>query len=222
MSDDFTNTWLKVIKNPNDFFMQMPTKGGYADPIKFVVICYLIAGIANAIILSRDFFTVESVFIFIIMIPIIGVIGLFIGSLIFHIFFKILGGNETYEGTLRMLAYASTAPAVFYLMLFFAIFSGLYMTSVFVAIISGLYIMFLGVIGGIKVHKMSILNSVIATVVSVVISIVIIFYIIVLLYATINGTLLNILNEAVVLVVIIVILMLIVILLDAKLKNETR
>jgi len=41
MINDLKNTWLKVIKKPGDFFEQMPTMGGYADPIKFAAICYL-------------------------------------------------------------------------------------------------------------------------------------------------------------------------------------
>jgi len=170
MIDDFTNTWLKVIKTPGDFFMQMPTKGGYADPVKFAVICYLIAGIALAIILfAAQFFlagigiteiTLIMGFLNIIVIPIIEVIGLFIGALILHIFFKMLGGNGTYEGTLRILAYASAAV--------------IFIWIPFVAIVLGLYIMYLVVIGGTKVHKISTFKSFIAVVIPVVIGIVII------------------------------------------------
>jgi len=170
MIDDFTNTWLKVIKTPGDFFMQMPTKGGYADPVKFAVICYLIAGIALAIIRFAAQFLFAGVgiteitlimgFLNIIVIPIIGVIGLFIGSLILHIFFKMLGGTGTYEGTLGILAYASATVVFIWIPL--------------VAILSGLYIMYLVATGGTKVHKISTLKSVIAVVIPVVIGIVII------------------------------------------------
>jgi hypothetical protein len=170
MIDDFKNTWLKVIKTPADFFMQMPTVGGYADPVKFAVVCYLIAGIALAIIRFAAQFLFTGIgiteitlvigFFSIIVIPVIGVIGLFIGALILHIFFTILGGTGTYEGTLRLLAYASAA----------AVFSWIPL----VAILSGLYMIYLGVIGGTKVHKISTLRSVMAVVIPVVVGIVII------------------------------------------------
>jgi hypothetical protein len=176
--DEFTNTWLKVIKTPGDFFMQMPTKGGYADPVKFAVICYLIAGIALAIIWVAAQFLFAGVgiteitlimgFLNIIVIPIIGVIGLFIGSLILHIFFKILGGTGTYEGTLRILAYASATVVFIWIP--------------YVAILSGLYMIYLGVIGGTKVHNISTLNSFIAVVIPVVIGIIIIVGLILFLF----------------------------------------
>jgi len=176
--DEFTNTWLKVIKTPGDFFMQMPTKGGYANPVKFAVICYLIAGIALAIIWFAAQFLFAGVgiteitlimgFLNIIVIPIIGVIGLFIGSLILHIFFKMLGGTGTYEGTLRILAYASATVVFIWIP--------------YVAILSGLYMIYLGVIGGTKVHNISTFNSFIAVVVPVVIGIVIIVGLILFLY----------------------------------------
>lgn len=80
--------------------MQMPPKGGYAYPVKFAVICYLIAGIGLAIIRFAAQFLLASIdimettlimgLLYIIVIPIIGVIGLFIGALILNILFKIL------------------------------------------------------------------------------------------------------------------------------------
>lgn len=170
MIDDFKNTWLKVIKTPADFFMQMPTSGGYANPVKFAVACYLIAGIALAIIQFAAQFLFAGIgitentliigFSSILFIPVIGVIGLFIGALILHIFFKILGGKGTYDGTFRILAYAS-ATAVFSWIPFVGILAGLYMTYVVV-------------IGDTKVHKISTLKSVVAVVMPVVIGIVII------------------------------------------------
>lgn len=170
MIDDFKNTWLKVIKTPGEFFMQMPAKGGYADPVKFAVVCYLIAGIFMAIIPLAAYFLFAGIgiteitliigFSSILFIPVIGVIGLFIGALILHIFFKILGGKGTYDGTFRILAYAS-ATAVF-------------IWIPFVGILAGLYMIYVVVIGGTKVHKISTLKSVVAVVMPVVIGIVII------------------------------------------------
>lgn len=140
--DDFKNTWLKVMKTPAEFFEQMPTEGGYAAPIKFAVISYLIAGIGLTII------SLGVGFPLIIMMPIMGVIGLFIGGLFIHIFFKIVGGKGTYEGTVRLLAYASATMALGWIPL--------------LGILANIYLVYMEVIGGAKVHKISTLSSLIA------------------------------------------------------------
>lgn len=161
MIDDFKNTWLKVINSPGDFFAQMPTEGGYADPVKFVAINYLIAGLSLMIIQfayeymigGMDLAIISLVMGFegLICILIFGFIGLFIGGGIIHIFFRILGGTGTYEGTVRIIAYASAAMAL----------SGI----PFVVIPANLYMIYMAVIGGTKVHMVSPVRSAIAVVI---------------------------------------------------------
>jgi hypothetical protein len=165
MIDDFKNTWLKVMRSPGDFFAQMPKEGGYTDPVKFAAINYLIAGISWMIIQFAFQYMMGSMniaiislamgFVSFIGILIIGFIGLFIGGGILHIFFRILGGTGTYEGTVRLIAYASAAMAL----------SGI----PFVVIPAGLYMIFMAVIGGTKVHKISPERSVVAVVIPTVI-----------------------------------------------------
>ena len=143
--DDFKNTWLKVMKTPAEFFEQMPTEGGYADPVKFAAIAYLIAGIGMTII------TFGMGFASIIIMPVMGVVGLFIGGLILHVFFKIVGGQGTYEGTVRILAYITAGAVLSWIPI--------------VGILVALYMIYLEVIGGTKVHKISTLSSLIAVLV---------------------------------------------------------
>ena len=89
-----------------------------------------------------------------------GVIGLFIGGLFLYIFFKIVGGKGTYEGTFRLLAYASATMALGWIPLF--------------GILANIYMVYMEVIGGAKVHKISTLSSLIAVfVIPVIIAIVI-------------------------------------------------
>ena len=140
--DDFKNTWLKIMKTPGDFYEQMPTEGGYADPVKFAAISYLIAGIGLTLI------SLGMGFALIIVMPIMGVIGIFIGGLFLHIFFKIVGGKGTYEGTVRLLAYASATMALSWIPL--------------VGILANLYMIYMEVIGGAKIHRISTLSSLIA------------------------------------------------------------
>jgi len=170
MIDDFKETWLKVIRSPGDFFAQMPTEGGYADPVKFAAINYLIAGIIFMAIQFAFQYTIGGINFAIISLPmvfasfigalIIGFIGLFIGGGLLHIFFRVLGGAGTYEGTVRLIIYASAPLAL----------SGI----PFVNILAGFYMIFMAVIGGTKVHKVSPLKSVIAVVIPTVVFIVLV------------------------------------------------
>ncbi len=180
MIDDFKDTWLKVIRSPGDFFAQMPTEGGYADPVKFAAINYLIAGISWMIIQFTFQYMIGNMNIAIISLAmgfvsfigalIIGFIGLFIGGGILHIFFSILGGTGTYEGTVRLIAYASAAMAL----------SGI----PFVVILAGFYMIFMAVIGGTKVHKVSPARSVVAVVIPIVIFAVLVAAIALFLYSS--------------------------------------
>ena len=104
--DEFIGTWKKVITTPGDFFKEMPTSGGYEAPLKFAVVNYVIAGIGMALI------SLGSAFFMIVAMPIFGIIGLFISGLILYICFKIIGGSGSYEGTVRIVSYASAVNAV--------------------------------------------------------------------------------------------------------------
>ncbi|MBW6517686.1 MAG: YIP1 family protein [ANME-2 cluster archaeon] len=166
MIDDFKNTWLLIIRSPEDFFAQMPAKGGYTDPVKFAAINYLIAGLSSMIIHSLFFYLVTALtgnltldFISLamgsarfFMIVIICFMGLFIGGGILHIFFRVSGGTGTYESTVRIIAYSSAAMA----------FGGI----PFVAILAGLYLIYLVVVGGTQVHKVTPVSSVIAVLIT--------------------------------------------------------
>lgn len=182
MSDDFTNTWLKVMKNPGTFFEQMPTNGGYVAPIGFAAICNLIAsaiGFINRFLsaganMTMDMFTMELISMMIVPL-LIGVIGLFIGGSILHIFFKIFGGKGTYESTIRLLAYSNAAIALSWTLF------------PFVAILAYLYMIYLAAMGGIKVHKLSVLRSTIAVAVSVVVVIIVVLIVAVGLFLYITS-----------------------------------
>ena len=147
--DEFIGTWKKVVTTPSDFFKEMPTSGGYEAPLKFAVVNYIIAGIGIALI------TFGSMFAAVIAAPILGVIGLFIGGLIFHICFKIVGGSGSYEGTVRIMAYASAVEAVSWIPI--------------IGWIIALYAIYLGIVGGTFVHNITTLKSAIAIFVPIVV-----------------------------------------------------
>ncbi|MEA1894009.1 MAG: YIP1 family protein [Euryarchaeota archaeon] len=140
--DEFIGTWKKVITTPGDFFKEMPTSGGYEEPLKFAVINYLISGIGIALI------TFGSMFAAVIAAPIFGIIVLFIFGLMFHVCFKIVGGSGNYEGTVRIMAYASAVEAVSWIPI--------------IGWIIALYAIYLAIVGGTFVHNITTLRSAMA------------------------------------------------------------
>lgn len=147
--DEFIETWKKVITTPGDFYKEMSTSGGYEEPLKFAAINYLIAGIGTALI------TFGSLFVAVIAAPIFGIIGMFIGGLIFYICFKIVGGSGSYEGTVRIVSYASAVTAVSWIPI--------------IGWIIGLYAIYLGIVGGTFVHNLTMMRSAIAVFIPIII-----------------------------------------------------
>ena len=140
--DEFIGTWKKVITTPGDFFKDMPTSGGYEAPLKFAVINYIIAGIGMTLI------SLGGAFFMIVAMPILGIIGLFISGAILYICFKIVGGSGGYEGTVRIVSYASAVNAVSWIPI--------------IGQIIGLYAIYLGIVGGTFVHNITTMRSAIA------------------------------------------------------------
>ncbi|KAF5416665.1 MAG: hypothetical protein C5S48_02310 [Candidatus Methanogaster sp.] len=159
--DEFIGTWKKVITTPGDFFKEMPTSGGYEEPLKFAVINYIIAGIGMTLI------SLGSAFFMIVAMPIFGIIGLFISGAILYICFKIVGGSGSYEGTVRIVAYASAVNAVAWIPI--------------LGWIVALYAIYLEIVGGTFVHNITTMRSVIA----VFIPIIVIGIIVLVLFAAI-------------------------------------
>lgn len=165
--DEFIGTWKKVITTPGDFFREMPTSGGYGEPLKFAVINYIIAGIGMALI------SLGSMFFMIVVMPIVGIIWLFISGAILYICFKIVGGSGSYEGTVRMLSYVSAVSAVAWIPI--------------LGWIVALYTIYLKIVGGTFVHDITTLRSVIA----ILIPLIVLTIIVALLIAAVGVALLN-------------------------------
>ena len=151
--DEFIGTWKKVITTPSDFFREMPTSGGYEVPLKFAVVNYIIAGIGLTLI------SLGSAFFAIVFIPIAGVIGLFISGAILYICFKIVGGSGSYEGTVRIVSYASAVNAVSWIPI--------------IGQIIALYAIYLGIVGGTFVHNITTTRSVIAVFIPIIVMVII-------------------------------------------------
>jgi len=46
--ESYIETWKDVIQNPSDFFRRMPKTGGYADPLTFTAISFIIYALLTA------------------------------------------------------------------------------------------------------------------------------------------------------------------------------
>ena len=148
--DEFIGTWKKVITTPGDFFKEMPTSGGYEEPLKFAVVNYVIAGIGATLL------TLGSAFFAIVVAPIIGIIWLFISGAILYICFKIVGGSGSYEGTVRIISYTSAVNAVSWIPI--------------LGWIVALYALYLGIVGGTFVHNITTLRSAIAIFIPIIVA----------------------------------------------------
>lgn len=137
----------------------MPTTGGYADPITFAAISYIIYGLLVALFdrgmmenmyggMGVRGFGFSTIITIVISIPIVGIISLFIGAAILYIIYKLLGGTGTYEGTVRFMSYATAVQVLSWIPI--------------IGLIFGLYRIYLYIVGGMFVHNVSMGKSAIA------------------------------------------------------------
>lgn len=156
---DYIETWKEVIQRPSDFYRKMPTTGGYADPLTFAAISYIIYGLLVALFdrgmmenvyggMGAGGFGFSTMVTIVIMIPIMGIIFLLIGAAILYLIYKLLGGTGTYEGTVRFISYATAVQVLSWIPL--------------IGLIFGLYRIYLYIVGGMYVHNVSMGRSVIA------------------------------------------------------------
>jgi hypothetical protein len=145
---DFVDIWKQVILTPNEFYKHMSTTGGYIEALRFALVNFIIAGIGFTLvsILKAPFLGGFLSPITIIIFPLLGVASLFINSAIFLVLFVLVGGSGTYEGTFRMLSYASAVNVIFWIPIIGWIAAWIY----------GTYLM---IIGGMHVHQLDLFRS---------------------------------------------------------------
>ena len=171
--NNFIETWKQVITSPSKFYENMPTDEGYEAPLKFAITNIMVFGIITGIfrilwdsfilLFSGEDFSIIVMgiigvillygFIFIILLPIFSIIGLFIGGAILFILFKIVGGTGTYEGTVRIISYSSAVNLIAWIPI--------------LGWLIGLYQLVLNIIGGKFVHNLTTARSAIAVLIPV-------------------------------------------------------
>lgn len=162
---DYIDTWKEVILRPSDFYRNMPKTGGYADPLTFAAINFILYGLLTALIAGLfgrgmyggmydgmyggfrglGFLTIITN---VIIIPFAGIISLFIEAAILYIIYKVLGGKGSYEGTVRFISYATAVLLLSWIP--------------FLGWVFGIYGIYLYILGGMNVHDVSMVKSTIA------------------------------------------------------------
>jgi hypothetical protein len=124
----FVETLIMVLTKPGEAFTVMKREGGLGEPLIFALIGGCLGGIVSILfslgLQSVGFFanrhdTLSAMTgmggsaIFIVLVPLFIVMGLFIGSAIVHVCLMIVGGaNHSFETTFRVIAFSqgSTGP----------------------------------------------------------------------------------------------------------------
>ncbi len=151
----FVRVWRKVIMDPWEFYREMPSTGGFENPLIFLAISAIfyfllrlaVFGLANAV---NAFFLVSLAYIF----------GPGILMLACQFLFE---GEGDYEGTLRICAYAGAT-----LMLAWIPVLGSF------AYLYSFYLVFLGTQ---KVHRLDTTKAAIATLATILVTTAIVFFV---------------------------------------------
>lgn len=111
----FMNTMVQVITNPVDFFRSMPKEGGYVEPLVFMVVMGVMAGIVRSIFslfgvgfVGTSIMAIASI----VFVPIFVAIFGFVGAAILYVIWKLLGSEESFEVAYRCGAYAAAITPI--------------------------------------------------------------------------------------------------------------
>jgi hypothetical protein len=97
---------------------------------------------------KHDTISSFSIFSYVIIPFILGIVGLLILALISNIIYKALGGTGSYEGTVMFISYASAPMVLTWIPI--------------LGLIIGIYQLYLNIVGGMIVHKINMWKSAIA------------------------------------------------------------
>ncbi len=100
----------RVITDPAGFYRSMPQSGGFAAPVIFVLVMAVISGLIVAILTLPTGLGAGAApvgFMALVMLPIMALIGSFIGAAIMFVIWKLMGSDRSFETAYRCVAYAA-------------------------------------------------------------------------------------------------------------------
>ena len=196
---EFIDEWYKqarmIVTQPKEFFKKMPTCGGFGKPYWFAIVNIFIASVLSVgfkvgfgdmeLQQALQYFGIDMLTVLIILIPIalvLGSIGLFLFSGLYHLFLKLVGAKNNYEATFRVFAYISV----------FNIFTTVSNIdnplAVAVGFLVSLYVIYVMISALKEVHEISFLRSAIAVILPGIIIIIIMIIIVVLVFLAYVGS----------------------------------
>ena len=141
----------KIITDPAGFYKSMSKTGGYGEPLIFAIVMAVITGLIIALYGMLSFSSFNAItggavgFAAIIVMPIMAVLGCFIGGAIMYVIWKLAGSGENYEVAVRCVAYTFVIMPAIALVSFIPYLAGAAKT---------LWSMFLLYTASIEVHKL--------------------------------------------------------------------
>ncbi len=99
---------IKVLTSPAAFFREMPKTGGFIEPLVFMAIMGVVAGLVQAVLTMAGLSVgmgVGMALAVVIIYPIVIAILGFIGAAIVFVIWKLMGSQESYETAYRCAAY---------------------------------------------------------------------------------------------------------------------
>ena len=100
----------QVLLDPRTFFAQLPRHGGYGEPVIFVGIMAVIAGVLGALLSFVTSLRIGGMtfgIVSILVIPLATVIGSFIAGGLMHGIWKLLGSRQEFETSYRCIAFST-------------------------------------------------------------------------------------------------------------------
>ncbi len=164
-----------ILTKPNEAFGVMRREGNFVDPLLYVVLMGTAAAVVSffySFILNSfgmmsggDRQGVAALFgfgagsvVMLILMPVILIIGMFVGAAITHVCLMIVGGaNQSFETTLRVLSYSSGSANILQLL------------PVCGGMVAGIYTVVLNCIGLARAHQTDTWRAVVAVLLPVVV-----------------------------------------------------
>jgi hypothetical protein len=104
--EDVLPTAIQLFTDPREFFSSMPREGGYEAPGIFAVVMLVLYGVIFGLF-ALAHLHIGGLLASLVLMPILGAIGLLIGTAILLLLSRALGGEASFESSFRIAAYLS-------------------------------------------------------------------------------------------------------------------
>jgi hypothetical protein len=142
----YLDTAKSVLMESAAFFRRMRREGGLGAPLVYAIVGIVIGSLGSLLSTTMmpfgGFGDHGGLFAAVIMVPLLSLVGLFIGSGILHVLFMFVAGSrQTFETTFRLVAYTSGSTSPFNIIPFVG------------GLVSGIWALLVLILGGAEAHE---------------------------------------------------------------------